>query len=260
MYFRKKEFIQAEEGTKRQIEKLEKELNLLKSGKIVCRKRGDKIFYTEVTSDGEKGITSDKRRIKEITRAEYLKKQLEILKGNSRTMEYCVKHYRDDYYKEIINALHVRHPNLPVENILFANSKKKQVSTREKNPYYPENLKFVTTNGVYVRSKSEREIGNALEALGIQYESDVLIECDNARYYADFIITRPNGRKLVWEHFGKENDGSYMAKNSIRIRDYIKLGLRPWEDLIWTLDSDIEDSRTIRRIIQRFILSELDSN
>lgn len=258
MYFRKNEFVQALEGIKRQIDILEKKLCLLKPGMIVCRKRGNKIFYSEVTSDGEKGITGDKKRIIEITRAEYLKKQLEILKDNRKTLEYCVNHYRDDYYKEIINALAVRHPNLPVESILFANSKKKQIATREKNPYYPEDLKFVTMNGVFVRSKSEREIGNALEALGIQYESDVLIECDNARYYADFIITRPNGRKLVWEHFGKENDGSYMAKNSIRIRDYIKLGLRPWEDLIWTLDSDIEDSRTIRRIIQRFILSELD--
>ena len=170
-----------------------------------------------------------------------------------------MKHYRDDRHKEIIDALAVRHPNLPVENILFNNIKKNQKDTREKNPYYPEDLKFVTMNGVYVRSKSEREIGNALESAGIEYESDVLIECGSSRYYADFIITRPNGKKLVWEHFGKENDGSYMAKNSIRIRDYIKLGLRPWEDLIWTLDSDIEDSRVIRRIMQRFILSELDS-
>lgn len=259
MYFRKKEFVQAAEGTKRQIELLEKELCLLNPGMIVCRKRGNRTFYSEVTPDGEKGITKDKRRIREITKAEYLKKQLEILKDNSRLMEYCVKHYKDDQYTEIIDALAVRHPNLPVENILFNNIKKNQKGTREKNPYYPEDLKFVTMNGVYVRSKSEREIGNALESAGIEYESDVLIECGSSRYYADFIITRPNGKKLVWEHFGKENDGSYMAKNSIRVRDYIKLGLRPWEDLIWTLDSDIEDSRVIRRIIQRFILSELDS-
>lgn len=259
MYFRKKEFMKAAEGTKRQIEILEKELSLLKPGMMVCRKRGNKIFYSEVTADGEKGITGNKKRISEITRAEYLKKQLEILKNNNKTMEYCVKHYRDNYYKDIINALAVKHPNLPAENILFDNSKKKQTVVREKNPYSPENLRFATTNGVYVRSKSEREIGNALESLGIQYESDVLIECDNARYYADFIITRPNGTKLVWEHFGKENDGSYMAKNSVRIKDYIKMGLRPWEDLVWTLDSDIEDSRVIRRIIQRFILDDLDS-
>ena len=62
----------------------------------------------------------------------------------------------------------------------------------------------------------------------------------------------------MWEHFGRENDTVYMAKNAVKIKDYISLGYRPWEDLIWTLDSDIKDSRNIRRIIQRFILGDMD--
>lgn len=124
-----------------------------------------------------------------------------------------------------------------------------------KNPTYPENLKYITTNGVVMRSKSEREIGNALEAAGLYYQSDVKVICGDRYYYADFLIYCPDGRIVIWEHFGLEDDAEYMAKNMVKISDYInELGYRPWKDLIWTYDSDIEDSRVIREIISRFLL------
>lgn len=258
MYFRKKEFEQASKGLKQQIELIEHKISLIKPGDIVCRKRGNNIFYSEITDGGEKGITRNKSRVQELVQIAYFEKQLDVLRNNSAVLDYCVRHYKDDSDKEIKELLMSRHRNLPVDEILFADSAKMKTEVYQKNPYYQENLKYITTNGVILRSKSEREIGNALESVGVEYDSDVLIQCGNARYYADFVIKRKNGTKLVWEHFGREHDDVYMAKNEVRIRDYISIGLRPWDNLVWTLDSDIEDSRTIRQIIQRFILSELD--
>ena len=263
MYFRKKEFIQVADGLQKQIFALKKELNSLNAGQLVCRERKGKIYYSEITEQGERGITKDRDKIGQLIRAEYIKKELELLRENKKVMSCCIEKYVDDFDKKIIEDIIVRHPHLPIDQIVQAHCRKEREDESndnyEKNPYYPENLKFKTINGVALRSKSEREIGNALESLGLEYDSDILIKCGENRWYADFIIKRPNGTKVLWEHFGREHDTIYMAKNAVRIRDYISLGLRPWEDLIWTLDSDIEDSRNIRRIIRRFILSELDS-
>lgn len=258
MYLRRNEFIQASDGMKHQIEVIERRLSNIKPGYIVCRKKGEKTYYSEATGEGEKGITRNPNRIYELVQREFFEKQLEVLKNNKKVLDHCVKCYEETSDDKIIEKLERSHPNLPAKKILLDRSRKKPPNVYQKNPYYPEDLKYITTNGVVLRSKSEREIGNALESVGVGYDSDVLIECGMSRYYADFIITRKNGTKLVWEHFGLEHDETYMAKNEIRIKDYISIGLRPWDNLIWTFDSDIEDSRTIRRIIQRFILSEID--
>lgn len=262
MYFSKKEFVQVAGGLQKQIYNLEKELNSLNTGQLVCRERNGKIYYSEITENGERGVTKDREKIRKLVRAEYIKKELELLIENKAAIDYCIEKYVDDLDKNIMKSLSSRHPHLPTNQIFLIQDKKEQTDKTqddyEKNPFYPENLKFKTINGVALRSKSEREIGNALESLGLEYDSDILIKCGENRWYADFIIKRPNGTKVVWEHFGREHDTIYMAKNAVRIKDYMSLGLRPWEDLIWTLDSDIEDSRTIRRIIRRFILSELD--
>ena len=259
MYFRKNEFVQAADGINRQISLLEKQIDISGTSRIVCRKKGDRLYYTEVDGDSEKGITGNNERIKMLTHREFMKRQLEILKKNEKAVRYCAKHYCDDFEQDILENMSIKNPNLPANQILFSQGTNyREQENYEKNPAYPEERKYATINGVMLRSKSEREIGNALESVGIEYESDVLIKCGLNRYYADFIIKRPNGTKLVWEHFGLEHDHAYMAKNTARIKDYMALGMRPWEDLIWTLDSDIEDSRVIRRIIQRFILSEVD--
>ena len=258
MYFRRKEFIQASNGLKQQIVDIEKQLSVIESGDIVCRKRGNRTYYSESTETGEKGITRNQNRIYELVRQLFYEKELKLLKNNSKVMDYCVKNYKDISDEIVINELEKSHPNMPAKKILLSKEADKQHEVYEKNPYYQEDLKYITTKGVVLRSKSEREIGNALEAMNITYTSDVLIDCGMNRYYADFLIKRKNGSELVWEHFGREHDEIYMAKNEVRIKDYISIGLRPWDNLIWTYDSDIEDSRTIRRIIQRFIISDLD--
>lgn len=239
-------------------------LSKYEGSRIICRERDSHIFYSERYRDNngklkEVGITKDKNRIYSLTRAEYLRQQLSILESNMKVLKTCIDKYRDPSPEEIEKKLAVKCPNLPVASILFSNKDTWNTDPYEKNPFYKEHLQFVTTNGLVVRSKSEKEIANNLEAFNIMFRYDALVKCANANYYTDFLIKRPNGSFLLWEHFGRENDEDYMKKSSIKIRNYINEGYRPWEDLIWTLDSDIKDGRVIKHIIKRFILSDLDS-
>lgn len=105
MYFRKKEFIQVADGLQKQIFALKKELNSLNAGQLVCRERKGKIYYSEITEQGERGITKDRDKIGQLIRAEYIKKELELLRENKKVMSCCIEKYVDDFDKKIIEDI-----------------------------------------------------------------------------------------------------------------------------------------------------------
>lgn len=255
MYLNKRDFENAYTGINEQINKLTQELKGLGESRLICRRRGDKLYFVERRGSNEKGITQDLNRIKQLTKKEYLLEELKILKSNLKPLKYCMDHYNDISEEIITRNLKRRYTHLPVHNILVSGVEKWMNVYYKENDFYLEDKKLVTNNGTVVRSKSEREIANALEAAGLTYKYDVKIEIDGIVYYVDFLIYRADGTIVYWEHFGLENNRIYMAKNRVRIEDYIHvLGLRPWNNLIWTLDSDLEDINTIRMIIDRFLL------
>ncbi len=258
MYISKIDLITALEGVRKRKAMIIDYLEAVGDSRIVCRAKDSRVYYSEVKNNKEAGISKNKKRIYELMLKEFYREQLKILIANERALEYCLKHYQDHHTDAILDKLSVRFTDAAVKDILCSSVSDWSKQPYEKNPFYKENYEFVTTNGVLVRSKSEREIANALEAAGLQYQSDVLIECDDEHYYADFLIMRPDRTKAIWEHFGREHDKVYMAKNQQRIKDYISIGYRPWDNLIWTLDSDLKSNKTIRNIIQRFLLCDVN--
>ena len=255
MYFKKSEIAQAIRGNRKHLHALQNELEQIGSSRLVCRKQNGRIFFTEYNNKKEKGITRNKERIQQLARKEYLLAYTKILSTNINALLEFYNKYNDSTPEDIIKLLDKSHPNLPPEIILHPSNDNWASRDYDKNPFHKEHLQFYTNGGVVVRSKSEREIGNMLETMGIPYRYDVKIVCGKQVYYADFFIKRADGSFLIWEHFGREDDRAYMAKNEVRIRDYMALGYRPWDNLIWTRDSDIKDSRIIRKIIKRFILT-----
>lgn len=255
MYFDRNELLHAISGSEKQLRQIQRELKQIGAARLVCRKQNGRIFFTEYMNRKEKGITRNKDRIAQLARKEYLMEYARILCANINAMHGLHDKYIDVSLEEIAKKIKDKHPNLPSGIILNPVDNTWASEPYEKNPFYEEDLQYYTTGGVVVRSKSERDIANALESMGISYRYDVKITCGNAVYYADFVIRRPDGSIVIWEHFGREHDKVYMAKNRVRIQDYIALGYRPWDNLIWTLESDIKNLNNIRRIIKRFILT-----
>ena len=258
MYISKSELSALLAGTRKRIDSINNSLSSYGDSKIVCRVKGDRAYYSERNQHGEIGISKNKQRIHDLMLREFWNEQLKQLELNEKALKHVLKSYNDIYSDNIILTLADRYSNIPVNDILISSTSDWGKQPYIKNPYHEEDYQYSTTNNILVRSKSEREIANALEAVGLPYQNDVLIKCSNTIYYADFIVMRPNKTKVIWEHFGRENDTAYMAKNQQRIKDYMALGYRPWDNLIWTLDSDLKDGKTIRKIINRFLLCEID--
>lgn len=255
MFFYKRDFEAACLGIEKQIRQLTKEVSRIGPNHIVCRRHGNRLHYVEKRGTKEKGITRNKKRIYALTRREYLLEELKLLKANLKVISSCANTYQDISDEIILDNMSERFAHLPVYDILTTEADKWMEKPFKQNQSHPEHKKYTTTNGVVVRSKSEREIGNALEAAGLRYKYDVQIRCGETVWHADFVIFRADGTEVIWEHLGKLNDSVYSAINSKRIQDYITvLGKRPWDNLIWTTEEDIEDSRNIRTIIRRFLL------
>lgn len=126
----------------------------------------------------------------------------------------------------------------------------------ERNPAYPEELKFSTTNKVLMRTKSEFIIANRLEHYNIPYlpEMPLWFAYNLRPKYPDFTILKPNGETIIWEHMGRMDKEDYFTKNSRKIIEYRQNGYSQNTNLIITFEEDIIEPGMIDHIIETRIL------
>lgn len=99
-----------------------------------------------------------------------------------------------------------------------------------------------TDCGELVRSKSEQIILNALtphNEFVTHYEEEFLYEVyveGLGRVYPDFTIILPNGKRIIWEHFGRLDDPVYCKRNALKLCLYQRNGYVLGDNLIITMD------------------------
>ena len=122
------------------------------------------------------------------------------------------------------------------------------------NPAYQENLRYMTTLGTRVRSKSELNIAKTLERLGVPYRYEQKMYVNGRTLYPDFTILLPNRDTLIWEHNGLMDDESYANRSYIKMREYEKIGYRQHRNLIITYEDDIRKPEQIERIVEKYYM------
>lgn len=102
------------------------------------------------------------------------------------------------------------------------------------NPYQPENKKFRTLTGIYVRSKSEKIIADTLTAYQIPYRYEAALYLDYT-IYPDFTLRHPEtGDNYYYEHFGMVDNSDYRRKMLDKIDMYMRHGIF---DLLYTIET-----------------------
>ncbi len=102
------------------------------------------------------------------------------------------------------------------------------------NPYQPENKKFRTQTGIYVRSKSEKMIADTLTSYQISYRYEAALHLDYT-IYPDFTIVHPETGKLYYyEHFGMVDNPDYREKMLDKLDMYMRCGIY---DLLYTIET-----------------------
>ena len=125
------------------------------------------------------------------------------------------------------------------------------------NPY-PTQGKYMTNNGEMVRSKSEKIIADMLDKYGVPYTYEPVIVLKNGKKaYPDFAVLNVRTRKtMYWEHLGMITDGEYASANWDKINKYDKSGIKMWEKLIVSMESDVEplDVSEIKEKIEEYLI------
>lgn len=126
----------------------------------------------------------------------------------------------------------------------------------EQNPQHPEGLKFKTSSGIVVRSKSEAMIVHMLEKYHIPFRYECAHEFDHHTVYPDFTIRSPKtGRIIIWEHFGLMDDSNYRENALFKMHRYTANHFIPGDNLICTYET--KDHPLTDEIIERMILAYL---
>lgn len=92
-------------------------------------------------------------------------------------------------------------------------------------------------NGINFRSKSEREIAEYLDELGIAYKYEPRLRIMNTDIYPDFVCFIPElGIGFIIEHFGMMDSPKYLEHANKVIQSYLNCGFLPGIDILFTYE------------------------
>lgn len=237
-----------------QLLNLKKEIDSIGDGHLHIRKNEGRTYFREYKNGYQKGITKDKKRIYQLARKDIIEERIVMTNKRITVINMAIKKLNCINAESQIDRIAKRYAMLNSKKILFSANELKIYNNRfSQNPFNKENLIYKTGDDVAMRSKSERFIGSFLENEGLlyMYEPEMIIAGKNV--YPDFVVFRPDGKKVIWEHCGLMNDAEYYSKMVKRLEGYRRIGYVQHKNLICTYEEDLQNIETLENIVQRFI-------
>ena len=226
---------------------LKKELADLPEGELmIIEQDGIKKYLQRITATGNKkkerryGIKRKPDILNGLVRKKYVLKALEVLDKDISIMERTERWYKETDENSVMNSFVEKNPELSqaiYSNSVIDEAEWKRHAGRIEH-YHPENLKQIAADGTKMRSKNEVYIASRLDHHNLLYRSDCQTGIKGLYYTPDFTIVRKRDGKIVyWEHLGMMDDNDYRKDNKLKIEEYEKHGIVPWDNLILTYDS-----------------------
>ena len=169
-----------------------------------------------------------------------------LLVFNINNLHQLIEDYQEDEIKNKYESLSIERKSLvtPIDVSIKDKIWQWQNENYEKNPAFPENLRYETEQGELVRSKSEVIIANLLyqnrEKIVYKYERPLeIIEKGMKKIiYPDFtILNLRTGKMKYWEHAGLLDRPQYVDDFTRKMNNYIENDILPGRDLIVTYET-----------------------
>ncbi|MGN0702854.1 MAG: hypothetical protein ACI4KL_06765 [Lentihominibacter sp.] len=227
---------------------LREELNFLESrhfGRLYWRQRGNGYNFWEYSHGRQYGLTKDRNRIYLIARRDYLRLYLSDLRKS------CFNEWREALDKLLRSFATA---GLDLSRIILTEKQYDWTSHSQScKPDRKEALRYRTTNGVLVRSKSEQFIGNLLEEFGIPYRYEPELRIGNRIFHPDFVIMTVDGRKIILEHFGRMDLKEYTSAAIDRLMAYSFHGLALDRDVFLSFEPDVRSRDAFIPILYKLL-------
>ena len=243
-------------GLEDEISYIKSELGSIKGGKLYIRTRSGRVYFLERLPGGDRGITKNTQRIYLLARRTYLEGLLQDRVFQYKTLTDMLSSLADNSRVSCAEA--VLKKLSPLDCELFTSAPENlswSNAPYERNQYKPESLIYETSNGIRMRSKSERYIGNMLEANNIAYRYEAKLQCCGHTLYPDFTIKRDDGTIIIWEHWAFSMTVIMLIKHSSSCCATVRQDSDSTATLYAPIEYDLRSEENVNNIIHRFCLS-----
>lgn len=226
---------------------LQKELAGLPEGELmIIEQDGIKKYLQRIPATGNKkkerryGIKRKPDLLNGLVRKKYVLKALEALDKDISILWRAERRYKETDENSVMCSFIEKNPEL--SKAIYGDSvideEEWRTRTGRIDHYHPENLKQIAADGTKMRSKNEVYIASRLDHHNLLYRTDCQTGIKGLNYAPDFTILRKSDSKIIyWEHLGMMDDVEYRKNNKLKLEEYEKYGIVPWENLILTYDS-----------------------
>ena len=225
-----------------EINKLQKQIDALPEGKLICARNGNR--YKWYQGDGHQKIYIPKRKrrfAEQLAAKKYLSVLVEELLHEKCAINFYLKHHQSNIGK----AEKMLTEESEFQKLLspFFKTTSKELEEwihmeYETNMKYPEQLVHQGASGIKLRSKSEDIIDMQLFSNGIPFRYECALQLGDMTFYPDFTIRHPKtGKIYYWEHFGMMDKASYVENASAKLQQYMIHGIIPSIQLITTYET-----------------------
>lgn len=243
------------------IKYLTNECNEIDGGYLYIRHRDGRINFIEYRDGRHLGITRNMERVYELARRDYMKRRIEYLRASAeigvrkdngirlqnaeRALRELLKKYSEahlDLRKIIFTKVQYEWQSEPQSKLLeMASMSKLGFSVQEEN-LFARPLMYMTDGGVMVRSKEEQAIGSMMEAMGIAYRYEPLVEIGGSAYYPSFAVMMENNRLILIEYVG-EGAGAGQSRETVeRLVAYKEANIEIGRDVFLAFGCDADKS------------------
>lgn len=221
---------------------IRKKLALLPDGKLTCA-RGNNCYKWYNTIEQKRSYIpkSNRKLAEQLAFKKYLSTTLAQLEKEKTALEFYLKHHADETAKA--EDLLTNHPGYQELLAPYFTPKSAKLQAWVNTPYernmsHPENLVHRTSNGIFVRSKSEAMIALFLYTNQIPFRYECALSLGGMTLYPDFTILHPHTEKVYYyEHFGMMDDAMYAKNTYSKLQLYAAHGIVPSIQLITTYET-----------------------
>ena len=239
-------------GLKKELVSLNKEVHSLPKGKLYIRYRNNHVQFNKRENGKDKGITSFPETVYQLARRQYLQLHMQLLeqiieegwtKDTKKIVERLYPQIESLLKKYEDAGLDIERITMTPNQRIWNSDRNSQKENRRDELIYP------TKGNVYMRTQSERFIGDLLEMLHIPYRYETRVTINNRSYHPDFIIMLPDGRLVILEHVGRMDLREYDEDLIIRLQAYDSIGLMVGRNVFMTFNHDIREEARVKEVL-----------
>lgn len=247
----------------RELKQYQNEVETIPEGKLYTRYKNNSPYFSERCNSNVKGITRKTDRVYELARRTYLLLLINLLQF---ILDKGCQSLYDSLFLEKVSRIKqllssYEKSGLNIERIIFTRNQLIWNSNRQsQSNFHVEALRYSTSGGIRMRSKSEQLIGTILELLGIPYRYEPSLIINGIVYHPDFVIMLPDNRLIIIEHAGRMDLENYNDRLISRLQAYDYAGLHIGCNVFLTFENDTRSDKLVKEILMKIYVSDAKEN